>query len=204
MPTNFALLFLQASISCAISGALAWALLKLAARLWPALAMQRSVWLLSQTAIACVFLLTLLPHSSSFSVLPAIEIDHAAKRPPAPSLIASHDAPETAAVDQEPGESAWLSTVAQAWLMFYCAGLIVTAARWMLARRRLHVLLASSRALSAGELASHAPNQQARCCNAASRCSKPMRLCRRCWSAWSSRACCCRATCANSTNSSSN
>ena len=78
MAVNFAFLFLLASATCLVAGALAWALLKLAERAWPGLAAQRAIWLLAQLAVAVTFAMALVPRSAELSVLPAIELSLAA------------------------------------------------------------------------------------------------------------------------------
>lgn len=155
----FALSFLQASVTCALAGLVLWSLLKLAARVWPALAMQRSVWLLSQTVIGACFVIALLPNSAQFSVLPAIEISQAATQGSAmqdgaldaglgSDDIAGSDAVATLA-------QAWLAPLARAWLALYCAGLLLAATRLMLAQRGLRGLLATSHRLGTVELEQH-------------------------------------------------
>lgn len=155
----FALTFLQASVTCALAGLVLWSLLTLAARVWPALAMQRSVWLLSQTAIGACFVIALLPNSAQFSVLPAIEIGYSATQAAAMqdgALDAGQgnddiaDSATLATLAQ-----AWLPPLARAWLALYCAGLLLAAARLMLAQRALRGLLASSHRLGTVELEQH-------------------------------------------------
>lgn len=155
----FALTFLQASVTCALAGLVLWSLLKLAARVWPALAMQRSVWLLSQTAIGACFVIALLPNSAQFSVLPAIEISQAATHAAAMQDGAldagqgSDDIADSATVATL--AQAWLPPLARTWLALYCAGLLLAATRLMLAQRGLRGLLASSHRLGTVELEQH-------------------------------------------------
>jgi murein DD-endopeptidase MepM/ murein hydrolase activator NlpD len=155
----FALTFLQASVTCTLAGLVLWSLLKLAARVWPALAMQRSVWLLSQTAIGACFVIALLPNSAQFSVLPAIEISRAATQAAAMQDGAldagqgSDDIADSATVATL--AQAWLPPLARAWLALYCAGLLLAATRLMLAQRGLRGLLASSHRLGTVELEQH-------------------------------------------------
>lgn len=86
MPAFLPLIFLLASATCLVGGGLAWALLKLAERVWPGIAAQRAVWLLAQLAIAATFALALLPRSPSLSVVPPIEL-----APPAALAAGSTD-----------------------------------------------------------------------------------------------------------------
>jgi len=88
MPAISPFLFLLASATCLVAGALAWALLKLAERAWPGIAAQRAVWLLAQLAVAVTFALALVPRSAELSVLPAIELS-----PPAPQALPAGGAP---------------------------------------------------------------------------------------------------------------
>ncbi|MES2152766.1 MAG: M56 family metallopeptidase [Pseudomonadota bacterium] len=148
-----ALSFLQASVSCALSGLAVWALARLALRAWPALAMQRAVWLLAQAAIGAAFVLALLPHSARLSVLPVIELAHPLATPFVPAL--TDELVAAGALAEQPG-SALLPLLAQAWLALYCAGLLLAVARWLRARRLLRQLLASACRLDAHALAAHA------------------------------------------------
>ncbi|NHZ83710.1 peptidoglycan DD-metalloendopeptidase family protein [Massilia sp. CCM 8695] len=143
--------FLKASITCGIAAAVILALLSLATRAWPVLAGHRSVWLWSQAAIACAFVLALLPHSASYSVLPAIEIER--------SAVVAAKPPQHVGADDVDGADDDLDVIellAQAWLALYAAGLLAAGARWMHAQRGLRALLASARPLDAPALAQHA------------------------------------------------
>ncbi|MDQ1832015.1 M56 family metallopeptidase [Massilia scottii] len=143
--------FLKASITCGIAAAIILALLSLATRVWPVLAGHRSVWLWSQAAIACAFLLALLPHSAGYSVLPAIEIDRSVAAAPAPLQHSGAGEADGAEDDVDA-----IELLAQAWLALYAAGLLAAGARWMHAQRGLRALLASARPLDAAALAQHA------------------------------------------------
>ncbi|UMR29247.1 M23/M56 family metallopeptidase [Massilia sp. MB5] len=179
MVSDFFLLFLQASLTSMLTGALVWGLLHAAARFWPAVAMGRRVWLLAQLAIAVSFAAVLMPGSAAFSLLPAIELRDA---PPA-SMAAErgqlvdaneadahtdHEAAGAAAKGSAPGAvhagtpddadggfTSGLLLAGQVWLAVYLCGLFATAARWLRVRRLLSALLAASYALDARTLRLH-------------------------------------------------
>lgn len=153
----FPLQFLQATLSCAVAGLAVWLLLKAALRAWPALALQRGTWLLAQAAIVAVFLLALSPRSAQISLLPAIEIGKAAPAA-TPATLVGADGTHGADIDGDDaiGDSTWLASLAQAWLLAYGTGLVYCAGRWMRARRAVRTLAASARELDAAELRGHA------------------------------------------------
>src|SRR5450830_395675 len=72
--TLFALTLLRATVACLLAGLLLQVLLHLAQRRWPVLAAQRGVWLGAQLLLACVFILSLLPHSQRVSVVPEVSL----------------------------------------------------------------------------------------------------------------------------------
>ncbi|NVE01284.1 M23/M56 family metallopeptidase [Massilia sp. BJB1822] len=172
MVSDFFLLFLQASLTSMLTGALVWGLLHVAARFWPALALGRRVWLLAQLAVAVSFAAVLMPGSAAYSLLPAIEL-----RDVPPSSMAAdlneadahtddaHDASDAAAISGAPGASraaaadggfaSGLLMAGQAWLAVYLCGLFATAARWLRVRRLLSALLKASYALDARTLRLH-------------------------------------------------
>ncbi|WP_256082058.1 M23/M56 family metallopeptidase [Massilia sp. YIM B04103] len=181
MVSDFFLLFLQASLTSMLTGALAWGLLHVAARFWPALAMGRRVWLLAQLAVAVSFAAVLMPGSAGFSLLPAIELRDA---PPSSMAAESgqpvdinetdahtddaHEAAGAAAKGSAPGAAhagtpddagggitSGLRMAGQAWLAVYLCGLFATAARWLRVRRLLSALLTASYALDARTLRLH-------------------------------------------------
>lgn len=145
--------FLKASITCGIAAAVILALLTLATRVWPVLAGHRSVWLWSQTAIACAFVVALLPHSAGYSVVPAIEIARPAADAAQASVQPGWDGSEADGLDDEIDP---LELLAQAWLALYVAGLLAAGARWVHAQRGLRALLHHARPLDAKALAQHA------------------------------------------------
>lgn len=153
MLNAFALSFLKASITCGIAAAIILALLTLATRVWPVLAGHRSVWLWSQAAIACAFVLALLPHSAAYSVVPAIDIAL-----PAPAATQSSVLPQPHDGEADGADDGIdpLELLAQAWLALYAAGLLASGARWVHAQRGLRALLQHARPLDAEALAQHA------------------------------------------------
>jgi len=145
-----ALPFALASVSCMLAAAVLWLALLLASRAWPVLSANRSVWFLSQAFIAGMFVLALLPQRASLSVVPAIEIERSAAVAQ-PLLPAQLDDGPDGESDQD-----WPELAAQAWLALYCAGLLLSAARWARAHRHLRNLLATARELDADAIAAHA------------------------------------------------
>lgn len=132
--------FLKASITCGIAAAVILALLTLATRVWPVLAGHRSVWLWSQTAIACAFVVALLPHSAAYSVVPAIEIARPVAQAAQASVQPGWDASEADGLDDDIDP---LELLAQAWLALYVAGLLAACARWVHAQRGLRATASS-------------------------------------------------------------
>lgn len=173
----FPVAFLQASVSCLLLGLAVWALLQLAARAWPGIALQRSVWLLAQAAVAATFVLVMLPQSASLSVLPPLPVSlsaPAAGGAPAAALsvlartgkvddvgdsvwLAAMPAETPSASDAAAAirKQGWLRTGALAWLACYAAGLLLTVWRRLRAQRALRSLLALSHRLEAAELQAH-------------------------------------------------
>ena len=146
--------FLKASITCGIAAAVILALLTVATRVWPVLAGHRSVWLWSQAAIAGVFVLALLPHSASYSVVPAIDI----ARPAAPVQASAQPAAPPGVDDADGADDGVdpIELLAQAWLALYVTGLLAAGARWVHAQRGLRALLHHACPLDAKALAQHA------------------------------------------------
>lgn len=144
--------FLKASITCGIAAAVILVLLTLATRVWPVLAGHRSVWLWSQAAIACAFVLALLPHSANYSMLPAIDIARPAQ------AVQAFVAPQMDAGEADGSDDGIdpLELLAQAWMALYLAGLLACGARWLHAQRGLRALLVHARPLDAAALAQHA------------------------------------------------
>lgn len=130
--------FLLASAGCLAAGALVWPLTMLVRRL-PALALQRSTWLLAQLTIAAAFLVILLPHSERLRIVPPIEIDGIATAgapvPPGPS--AAPVGIRAVAPVQRRAERSWLIDCARGWLLVYLLGLAYALVRLLHARRLL-------------------------------------------------------------------
>lgn len=151
MPAELlSLQFMRASLGCIVASLAAWALLSLACRRWPALALSRRACLLAQLLAVAAFLFVMAPQSARFSVMPAIELA------PAQSLAVQADAapvsPDAApASDGASGD--WLVRAAQAWLAVYLAGVCVSVVRLGLAQRALRGLLQGATRLT--DLAAH-------------------------------------------------
>ncbi|MGW8394986.1 peptidoglycan DD-metalloendopeptidase family protein [Pseudoduganella sp. HUAS MS19] len=169
----FALAFLQASIASLLAGACTWLLLRGVARTWPALEARRAPWLLGIAAVAGTLALGLLPGAARLSIVPAIELpavlanatladgtgrnalQAGATNGDGSGAIAGEDAAFDGhgATPIEPAPALlWLGYF---WLALYGSGLLLAAARWLQARRRLCALLAASQRLDRFELAAH-------------------------------------------------
>jgi beta-lactamase class D/beta-lactamase regulating signal transducer with metallopeptidase domain len=143
-------LLLAAAGSLAAAGAV-WAVAVLCRRCLPALALQRSPWLLGQAAVAAVFVAMLLPTTERLRVVPVIEMGEpvaphalAASAPPAasPALSAAPAAPSGS-------RHAWVRDAARAWLVLYLLGLGHALYRWRRTQRLLDALAASGDPLTA-------------------------------------------------------
>jgi murein DD-endopeptidase MepM/ murein hydrolase activator NlpD len=148
-----ALQFMRASLGCVLVGASAWAVLALAGRRWPALALSRSTWLLAQVLTVAAFLFALAPHGTRLSVMPPIELaavaQSAAPGPqsrPAPTFNAAPEASGAAPQSVAPS-TRWLVRAAHAWLVVYLAGLALALGRLVLAQRALRRLVRGAVAL---------------------------------------------------------
>lgn len=149
----FALRFGLAALASLGAG---WALRALAAtgmRLLPALALQRSAWLLGQLTVAATFVLALLPHGAALRVLPAIAIDElAGVAAGAPTVAAPSSVPAAAAVPAvRPSLPAWPVLAARAWCVIYLLGLAHAAWRWARGQRLLGRLARAGRRLAPAE-----------------------------------------------------
>lgn len=149
----FALRFALASCACLVTGLGVWGVTMLCRRVLPALALQRSTWLLGQLAIAATFVLVLTPQTAHLRMVPAIEMSEAA---PASQ---SSPATEASAAKVQPfpasaiTRQAWTVYAARAWMLVYLIGLAWSLARLLQAQRALK-RLAGSGVL----LAPHAPH----------------------------------------------
>jgi murein DD-endopeptidase MepM/ murein hydrolase activator NlpD len=160
---SFALIFLQASMTCVVVAAVLLAVLALLRRRWPGVASQRLVWLLAMGAAAGAFMLALWAAGAGWRVLPSIEIARPAAAVASPAAVP----------DSEPGADSgggddgglpldatpaprWLLALSGAWLLCYGAGLGLGVARLVRARGALNGLLACATPLDARALARHA------------------------------------------------
>lgn len=139
--------FLLASLGCLAAGMSVWAISAVLRRCLPALAMQRSLWLLGQLTVLAIFVLMLLPHSQRVRLIPPLEpatrtVSQYLPSANAATLPASMDAPAAAA----PALSArtLLLRGAQAWLCIYLLGLAWSIARLWRAHRMLDSLAVGS------------------------------------------------------------
>jgi beta-lactamase class D/beta-lactamase regulating signal transducer with metallopeptidase domain len=119
--------FLLASVGCFAAGLSVWALSALLRRRLPALAAQRSLWLLGQCTVLATFMLMLLPHSERVRLIPPLEVATEtvthyigpAKAAPQPSA-AAQDASDTVG---DGAARTWLLHASRLWLCVYLAGL---------------------------------------------------------------------------------
>lgn len=133
--------FLLASLGCFAAGFSVWALSAGLRRWLPALAAQRSLWLLGQLTVLATFALLLLPHSERVRLIPPLEV--------ATEAVTHYIAPPkdaaqrsiAAAAPQEAGDAAdmrtWLLRGAQCWLLVYLLGLAWSITRLLRAQRML-------------------------------------------------------------------
>ncbi|PKB24510.1 M23/M56 family metallopeptidase [Janthinobacterium sp. 64] len=132
----FSLTLLQASVACLVTGPLLWVLLSLAQRRWPALAAQRSVWLVAQLVLAAVFVLPLLPDTRQLSVVPELSVP-VSLAGAAPDVQLAMAGPAVGL----PPTASWLALVPSAWGLIYLLGVAWTAWRWQRGHAMLRSLL---------------------------------------------------------------
>ena len=141
----FSLRFALACCACLAAGMGVWAATALCRRSLPALALQRSTWLLGQLVIAATCVLVLLPQSARLRMVPEIELAHVA-----PAASVATPAPASAAApDAAQDGQAWTVYAARAWLLVYLLGLAVSAARLWQAQRAVDRLAASGTRIAA-------------------------------------------------------
>lgn len=146
MPAELlSLQFMRASLGCIVASLAAWALLSLACRRWPALALSRRACLMAQLLTVAAFLFVLAPQSAQFSVMPAIEL---ASAPPQAAPFDAAPASLVAAPVSEDVSGDWLVRAAHAWLAVYLAGVCVAVVRLSLAQRALQRLIRGATRLS--------------------------------------------------------
>lgn len=154
-PLDMALARLMlAAAGSLVAGAATWGVVLLCLRRWPALAGQRSVWLLAQLAVAAVFVALLLPHAERLRVAPVIEmgdgaLSTATRAAPAPLPSAMHDASASNQGFHDFRAAMLLAPAAWCWLALYLAGFGHAVYRQWRATRWLRALTASGRPLSA-------------------------------------------------------
>lgn len=137
-----ALQLLLASGGCVATGAGVWAVTLLCRRWRPAIAAQRSVWLLGQCTVAVAFLLILLPQGERLRLLPPIDIEELGPQRAADSASAVQApaaSPAPLAADK-PGPHTYLTYAAHGWLLAYALGLGYTLVRLRRTRRLLDML----------------------------------------------------------------
>jgi bla regulator protein BlaR1 len=140
---------LLAAAGSLAAGAAVWAVAVLCRRCLPALAQQRSLWLLGQLAVAAVFVAMLLPTTERLRLVPLIEMGEAV----APQALAASASPAASpapgAASAPASRHAWLRDAARAWLALYLLGLGHALYRWRRTRRLLDALAASGEPLMA-------------------------------------------------------
>jgi beta-lactamase class D/beta-lactamase regulating signal transducer with metallopeptidase domain len=149
-PFDVALLrLLLAAAGSLAAGCAVCAVAVLCRRCLPALAPQRSLWLLGQAAVAAVFVAMLLPTTERLRVVPVIEMGEQvapqarATSAPPPASAAPAAAPASAS------RHAWLRDAGRAWLALYLLGLGHALYRWRRTQRLLDALAASGHRLTA-------------------------------------------------------
>jgi bla regulator protein BlaR1 len=152
----FCMRFALATFACLAAGLGIGVVSAVCRRYLPVLALQRSVWLLGQLAIAATFLLMLMPQTETLRVVPAIEVSDMAPVAPVASERASDAgvAAPASAADLPARDSNWLLLGAQGWLAVYAVGLLVSAARVLRSQYAVDSLAGSGAVLD--RLDSHA------------------------------------------------
>lgn len=144
----FAVRFLFASAGCLAAGLLVWGALLACRRRLPALAMQRSGWLLGQVVVALTFALLLAPHAPQLHLLPAFEVDVTGAATAGSG--ASGQADTLAANTSTTKSTSWLTRTAQVWLLAYGLGLAIMLGRLWHGQRLLARLARAGTQLTAG------------------------------------------------------
>nr|WP_082565235.1 class D beta-lactamase [Duganella sp. Root1480D1] len=149
--------FLLASLGCFAAGFSVWALSALLRRILPALAAQRSLWLLGQLAVLAIFALMLLPHSERVRLIPPLEaatetVTHYIAPPKTP-VLPNVTAEQARDAGRSAGSHAWMLYGAQLWLCVYIAGLAWSITSLWRAQRMLNRLAQTGEASGAGRAA---------------------------------------------------
>lgn len=135
------------------AGLAVWAAAVLCARRFPALAGQRSLWLLGQLAVAIIFGAILLPHTDRLRMVPVIDMNNdplpfTAGQPSQPAIVTATDAAPATAAEQRGAKVAY---AARAWCLLYFLGLGYFAYRQWRARQLLQALIATGTPLTASD-----------------------------------------------------
>jgi beta-lactamase class D/beta-lactamase regulating signal transducer with metallopeptidase domain len=149
-PLDVALVrLLLAAAGSLVAGCAVWAVVVLCCRRLPALAQQRSLWLLGQAAVAAVFVAMLLPATERLRVVPVIEMGEpvAPQAPAASAPPVASPAPAAAPAPASASRHAWLRDAGRAWLALYLLGLGHALYRWRRTQRLLDALAASGHRL---------------------------------------------------------
>lgn len=149
--------FLLASLGCFVAGFSVWALSALLRRALPALAAQRSLWLLGQLTVLATFALLLLPHSERVRLIPPLEaatetVTHYIA-PPKAAAVPIVTAEEAYNAASSTDARAWMLHGAQLWLCVYLTGLAWLSATVWRAQRMLDRLAKTGEIASAGRAA---------------------------------------------------
>ncbi|GGC01498.1 class D beta-lactamase [Massilia buxea] len=147
---SFLLRFLVASVGSLLAGLSVWGLGALLRRRLPALAAQRTPWLLAQATVLATFLLVLLPHSERLRLVPPIEeatqtVAHLMA--PVPSAPTAPTSAVPVAGPEDDAARPALLLAARAWFGIYLLGLAWSAARLWRAQRLLDRLAGSGTVL---------------------------------------------------------
>ncbi len=132
----FAMRFALASFACLAAGLGIWPVAALCRKYLPALALQRSVWMVAQLAIAATFVFALLPQTEELRVVPAIEVNEQGRFTPPENTPEQAEPALTPAVAAVPFTN-WPLRAAQGWLLVYALGFAVALIRLLRAQRAL-------------------------------------------------------------------
>lgn len=143
----FSLRFALASGACLAAGVGVWGVTALCRRCFPALALQRSHWLLAQCLVAATFILVLLPHTQYLRAVPVIEIGDAAT----PPVATPNTAPASSVVQAAASRTALPVIAARAWLVVYLLGLAIALLRLLQGQLALARLARSGTVLHRGD-----------------------------------------------------
>ena len=139
--------FALASCACLVAGLGVWGVTTLCRRIWPALGMQRSGWLLGQCVIAGTFLLVLLPQTERLRVVPAIELAEMTPPPQAPAPVNAPGTAAQGALAEATSARPPLLYATDAWLLAYLLGLAWSMLRMVKGQRVLMRLARSGAVL---------------------------------------------------------